>query len=97
VTELRWSVVIPAFNEAGRLPRYLEEIVSYLGTRGEPWEVIVVDDGSTDGTADVVRAMAARGAEVRLLRQPTNARKGAALSAGLLAAPGAGRRLARAD
>ena len=73
VTEPRWSVVIPAFNEARRLPRYLEEIVSCLGTRGEPWEVIVVDDGSTDGTADVVRAMAARFHPVRLLRQPTYA------------------------
>jgi len=97
VTEPRWSVVIPAFNEAGRLPRYLEEIVSYLGTRGEPWEVIVVDDGSTDGTADVVRAMAARCAEVRLLRQPTNAGKGAAVRAGMLAARGAWRLFADAD
>jgi len=50
VTEPRWSVVIPAFNEVARLPRYLDEVVSYLVTRGEPWEVVVVDDGSTDGT-----------------------------------------------
>jgi dolichyl-phosphate beta-glucosyltransferase len=97
VTELRWSVVIPAFNESARLPRYLEEIVSYLGTRGEPWEVIVVDDGSTDGTADVVRAMAARCSHVRLLRQPANAGKGAAVRAGMLAARGAWRLFADAD
>ena len=94
---LQWSVVLPAFNEAARLPRYLEEVVSYLGTRGEPWEVVVVDDGSTDGTADVVRAMAARCPQVQLLRQPSNAGKGAAVRAGMLAARGAMRLFADAD
>src|SRR5262245_65899532 len=59
--------------------------------------MIVVDDGSTDGTADVVRAMAVRCAEVRLLRQPTNAGKGAAVRAGMLAARGAWRLFADAD
>jgi dolichyl-phosphate beta-glucosyltransferase len=97
VTEPRWSVVIPAFNEATRLPRYLEEVVSYFGTRGEPWEVIVVDDGSTDGTAEVVRAMGVRHARVRLLRQHANAGKGAAVRAGMLAARGAWRLFADAD
>jgi len=97
VTEPRWSVVVPAFNEAMRLPRYLEEIVSYLVSRGEPWEVIVVDDGSTDGTADVARAMAARRPEVRLLSQAPNAGKGAAVRAGMLAARGACRLFTDAD
>src|SRR5262245_41543453 len=59
--------------------------------------MIVVDDGSTDGTADVVRAMAVRCAEVRLLRQPTNAGKGAAVRRGMLAACGAWRLFADAD
>jgi dolichyl-phosphate beta-glucosyltransferase len=97
VTEPRWSVVIPAFNEAIRLPRYLEEITGYLGSRGEPWEVIVVDDGSTDGTAEVVRTMAARYCEVRLLRQPINGGKGSAVRAGMLTARGAWRVFADAD
>jgi dolichyl-phosphate beta-glucosyltransferase len=97
VTEPRWSVVIPAYNEAARLPRYLEEVVSYLATRGEPWEVVVVDDGSTDGTAEVVRAMNARHPAVRLLRQEPNAGKGAAVRAGMVAARGAWRLFADAD
>jgi len=86
VTEPRWSVVIPAFNEAARLPRYLDEVVSYLVTRGEPWEVIVVDDGSTDGTPEVVRAVGTRCPRVRLLRREPNAGKGAAVRAGMMAA-----------
>ena len=93
----QWSVVIPAFNEATRLPRYLEEVVSYLATCGEPWEVLVVDDGSTDGTADVVRAMAVRCPQVQLLRQPSNAGKGAAVRAGMLAARGGLRLFTDAD
>ena len=94
---LQCSVVIPAYNEARRLPRYLEEVVSYLVTRGEAWEVVVVDDGSTDATADVVRAMTARYPQVRLLRQEPNAGKGAAVRAGMLAALGSWRLFADAD
>ena len=97
MTEPRWSVIVPAYNEALRLPRYLEEIASYLGSRGEPWEVIVVDDGSTDGTAEVARTMATRRSEVRLLRQPANGGKGAAVRAGMLAARGACRLFTDAD
>ncbi len=94
---LQCSVVIPAYNEARRLPRYLDEVVSYLVTRGEAWEVVVVDDGSTDATADVVRAMTARYPQVRLLRQEPNAGKGAAVRAGMLAALGSWRLFADAD
>jgi len=94
---LQCSVVIPAYNEARRLPPYLDEVVSYLVTRGEAWEVVVVDDGSTDATADVVRAMTARYPQVRLLRQEPNAGKGAAVRAGMLAALGNWRLFADAD
>jgi len=54
----RWSVVIPAYNEASRLPSYLKEIQAYFEGRDESYEVIVVDDGSQDGTADRVREVA---------------------------------------
>ena len=49
------SVVIPAFNEEKRLPGTLAAILPFLRSRGETFEVIVVDDGSTDGTADAAR------------------------------------------
>jgi dolichyl-phosphate beta-glucosyltransferase len=91
----RWSVVIPAFNEAQRLPPYLENVVAYFEGRDEPYEVIVVDDGSTDGTADLVEA---RGMpSVSVLRLRPNAGKGAAVRAGMLAAKGAYRLFADAD
>jgi dolichyl-phosphate beta-glucosyltransferase len=91
----RWSVVIPAFNEAERLPPFLEKVVAYFEGRDEPYEVIVVDDGSTDGTADIVEA---RGIPtVTVLRVPSNGGKGAAVRRGMLAAKGAYRLFADAD
>ena len=49
---LRWSVVIPAYNEENRLAAHLREIIAYFDRRGESYEVIVVDDGSRDATAE---------------------------------------------
>jgi len=92
-----WSVVIPAFNEAARLPRYLEEVVAFLDGRGAPYEVIVVDDGSADGTAAAVAAASGRHPEVRLVRLPFNQGKGAAVRAGMLMARGTFRLFADAD
>jgi dolichyl-phosphate beta-glucosyltransferase len=91
----RWSVVIPAFNEAQRLPPFLEKVVAYFEGRDEPYEVIVVDDGSTDGTAEIVGARHLTA--VRVLRLTANAGKGAAVRAGMLAARGAYRVFADAD
>jgi dolichyl-phosphate beta-glucosyltransferase len=90
-----WSVVIPAFNEVQRLPTFLDAVVTYLEGRDEPYEVIVVDDGSTDGTSDLVEAR--RFASVRVLRLAENSGKGAAVRAGMLAARGAYRLFADAD
>ena len=92
-----WSVVIPAFNEANRLPRYLDEVVQYFDGRGDPYEVIVVDDGSTDDTARLVEAMSRSHPAVRVLRLGRNLGKGAAVRAGMLAAVGRCRLFADAD
>jgi dolichyl-phosphate beta-glucosyltransferase len=91
----RWSVVIPAYNEAQRLPPYLERVVAYFEGRDEPYEIVVVDDGSTDGTADLVEAR--RLGAVRVLRLRPNMGKGAAVREGMLAARGAYRLFADAD
>jgi len=93
----RLSVVIPAFNETIRLPPYLDEVVGFLEGRGEPYEVVVVDDGSTDATATAVEALAARHPAVRLLPFGRNRGKGAAVRAGMLAAAGAARLFTDAD
>jgi len=82
------SIVIPAFNERQRLPRTLEEIHPFLSGRFRNFEIIVVDDGSSDGTGDAVREFRARHPEVRLLTQPVNLGKGAAVRRGCLEARG---------
>jgi dolichyl-phosphate beta-glucosyltransferase len=80
------SVVIPAYNEALRLGPTLERVVAYLRGRGVSYEVLVVDDGSTDSTAEVAEKFAGQG--VRVLRQGVNRGKGAVLRAGVLASRG---------
>jgi dolichyl-phosphate beta-glucosyltransferase len=93
----RWSVVVPAFNEAARLPPYLDDVVGFFDGRGEPYEVLVVDDGSTDDTVATVRALAARHPAVSVLPLSRNRGKGAAVRTGMLAATGAFRLFTDAD
>jgi dolichyl-phosphate beta-glucosyltransferase len=95
--ELRWSVVIPAYNEAQRLPAYLGEVVAYFDGRGEPYEVIVVDDGSADETVARVLEAQAVHQTVSLRRLGENHGKGFAVRAGMRAARGALRLMADAD
>ncbi|MGI5338837.1 dolichyl-phosphate beta-glucosyltransferase [Streptomyces sp. CA-181903] len=83
------SVVVPAYNEEDRLAPSLKAIRAHLDAEGpDSWELIVVDDGSTDGTADVVRAAAAEDPRVRLLGSPANRGKGHAVRTGVLASRG---------
>ncbi len=95
---VRLSVIIPAFNEELRLPETLRHIDSYLSTQPFESEVIVVDDGSTDGTAGVVRGCAT-GTPVRLVEHTDRANhgKGAAVRRGMSAALGAYRIFMDAD
>jgi dolichyl-phosphate beta-glucosyltransferase len=82
------SVVLPCFNESHRLPLTLSEIRPYLESRFPRHEVIVVDDGSTDGTADIVRSTALAWPQLRLVQQPKNLGKGAAVKRGVLESTG---------
>ena len=79
------QLVIPAYNEQARLPRTLRELrrhVRDLRSLARPVEVIVVDNASTDGTADVARAADSPGLRVRVLHCATPG-KGAAVRAGI--------------
>ncbi|MFJ3922714.1 glycosyltransferase [Streptomyces sp. NPDC090022] len=93
------SVVVPAFCEEDRLGPSLERIRAHLdqrlGTGPADWEVIVVDDGSPDGTAAVARAAAAADPRIRLVRSDRNRGKGHALRLGVAAS--AGRRVLLTD
>ncbi len=82
------SVVIPAYNEAERLPPFLASVVNALEESARSWEVIVVDDGSVDGTADLVRRASAENPGIRLLVNEQNLGKGGAVARGIHASRG---------
>ena len=81
------SIVIPAYNEERRLPPTLDRILEYLKSEGfSDWEVLVVDDGSRDRTADVVRHYGASDERIQLIENPGNRGKGYAVRSGMLQA-----------
>lgn len=82
------SVVIPAYNEEHRLPATLESVHDFLRSTGRSFELIVVDDGSLDATAQVVETFAETHQNVRLISYQPNRGKGHAVRVGMLAAEG---------
>lgn len=81
------SLVVPAFEESGRLPRTLASIAAALPRLADEVELIVVDDGSSDDTADLAERFAATAPlPVRIVRMERNRGKGAAVAAGVAAA-----------
>ncbi len=84
----KYSIVIPAYNESTRIPATLESVVGCIRARGWNAEVLVVNDGSSDATAAVVRAFAERAPEVRMLENPGNRGKGYSVRSGMLQAQG---------
>ena len=78
--DVELSLVIPAYNEARRLPRYLGDVRRQLAAScGSRYEVIVVDDGSSDGSADALTPLGRAWRQLRLLRHPANRGEGAAV------------------
>jgi dolichyl-phosphate beta-glucosyltransferase len=82
------SVVIPAYNEQERLKRFVPGIVKFLQSKGQPFEIIVVNDGSQDGTVPVTRELSKTFSMVRLIDLNPNRGKGGAVKAGMLDARG---------
>ena len=82
MTERSLSVVIPAYNEESRLPSTLAHVSEYLASRRDPYEVIVVVNGSTDRTAEVAKAAAERDPNLRLVLTPLRG-KGRAVKIGV--------------
>lgn len=77
------SVVIPAYNEGARIGETLNHVTGYLRARGQSWQILVVDDGSTDDTASIVSRWAQAEPAIRLVQLDRNHGKGAALRAGV--------------
>ncbi|MGA3211019.1 MAG: dolichyl-phosphate beta-glucosyltransferase [Terriglobales bacterium] len=83
-----YSIVIPAFNESRRIGASLDRIRRFLEESGWDAEVIVVNDGSTDDTAALVRSFAGHDTRVHLLENPCNSGKGYSVRHGMLQARG---------
>ena len=84
-----FSVVVPLYNERGNLGPLRNELVPVMESLGGSFEVIFVDDGSTDGSAEVLRALRSADPRIRVLTFERNAGQTAAMAAGFDAARGA--------
>ncbi len=80
----KYSIVIPAFNEEARIGGALDAVLACIRQRGWSAEVVVVDDGSRDKTAEIVQAFAANAPELRMLQNPGNRGKGYSVRNGIL-------------
>lgn len=84
-----FSIVLPAYNEQARLPATLAAVFAYLEASGcADYEVLVVDDGSTDGTAAAAEQFVSKHPQMRLLQNPGNRGKGYSVRHGMLEARG---------
>ena len=91
------SVIVPAYNEEKRLPKTLTEIDKYLRQQNYDYEIIVVNDGSRDKTAEVVRDLTSHVKSLRLIDNRDNNGKGYVVRQGMLEAKGEYRLFTDAD
>lgn len=95
---LSLSIIVPAYNEELRLPATLERISAYAKqARWTDYEVLVVDDGSKDGTIGIAEGMAHAEPAIRVIRNPGNRGKGYAVKHGMMEASGDWRLFSDAD
>lgn len=95
--DLYLSVIVPAYNEADRLPKTLRRFNEYLSKQAYNYEIVVVNDGSKDGTADAVGSMVNEIKNLRLMDRKKNMGKGYSVREGMMAAKGKIRLFADAD
>jgi len=91
------SVIIPAFNEAARIAETIIDIDQYLQAQDFDYEIIVVNDGSSDNTSDIVNRLTQNITALRLIENPENKGKGNAIRRGMLEAEGSTRLFMDAD
>jgi glycosyltransferase involved in cell wall biosynthesis len=83
-----YSIVMPAYNESARLGASLEKVLAYVAEQGWDAEVLVVNDGSRDNTAEIACSFAARNPIVRVIENPGNRGKGYSVRHGVLESRG---------
>lgn len=91
------SIIIPAYNEAKRIPKTIDTVLAYLEKQAYVWEVVIVIDGASDNTAEIVRKIMATKSNVRIIDRKENRGKGYTVREGMLAASGAIRLFMDAD
>jgi len=79
-----YSIVIPAYNEGERIRKTIEKVLAFTSERHWPAEVLIVNDGSTDDTAEIVRSYAVSQPALRLIENPGNRGKGYSVRNGML-------------
>lgn len=84
----QYSIVFPAYNESERIARSLDQVLQFIADQRWDAEIIVVNDGSRDDTANIVRRYAGQHAAVRLVENPGNRGKGYSVRNGVLQASG---------
>lgn len=82
------SVVVPLYNEDKRLLNGFQAIYSYLAAKSYTWEIVLVDDGSTDNTPHILSEITSKHPNTRMIRNERNLGKGGALKSGMPAAQG---------
>src|SRR5215471_17201530 len=85
---VKYSIIIPAYNEAARIGPTLEKVLAYAAQQGWQAEILVVNDGSRDNTAAIVHDWAQRNLAVKLVENPGNRGKGYSVRNGMLHAQG---------
>lgn len=82
------SVIIPCYNSAAYIGEHVVQLSTFLKALGESFEIVVVDDGSSDETVSILKKCAEQDSQIRVVAFPANRGKGAAVKAGMLQARG---------